>query len=361
MQFCTIGYRNFRNLKDDRIATGARQVVLVGENGQGKTNFLEAIYVLCYGSSFRVNNARQMICYGKEDFSLSAQVETEKGLYERILVSFDGTKRRIHLDGKEIHDRKELIIRFPCIAFTHDDIEFIRGTPEDRRKFFDQTMSLCNPLFFDDLRQYRFILRQRNAAIRQQYHSLIPLYDEQLAEVGIGIQRERARVVEEFNEIFPTLYRSVMQTDTDIHLVYRPSWANCRTLEDVHQKLKQNRERDLNLQTTTSGIHRDQFIIMENAANFAYRGSTGQMRLVSLLFRLMQIRFYKEKAKKDPIVLLDDVLLELDIAKRQSFLDQLQGYSQAFFTFLPEERYFSEIASPESIRYHVQSGRLFAS
>ncbi len=356
MKFRSLGFHNFRNLTDSLIPTDTKHVVLVGNNGQGKTNFLEALYVLCYGSSFRSINLRDMCTHGKKNFSLSAIVETDDGSNQQILLRYGEGKREIRIDGKEIRDRRDLIYNIPCIVFSHDDIEFIRGTPESRRRFFDQTMSLYNPLFFDDLRRYRVVLKQRNAAIKENYSTLLPVYDTQLATFGMAIQKQRKLAVEEFNTIFSTLYATVAQDNSAMRIVYKPSWDDCETVADAEDKLKNTLERDMKLQATASGIHRDQFMVMDDKVNFALSGSTGQMRLASLIFRIVQIDTYRKKTGKKPILLIDDVLLELDITKRGLFLDQLGGYSQAFFTFLPEERYFSQLGDTAGLTYSVENG-----
>jgi DNA replication and repair protein RecF len=356
MRFRSLGFRHFRNLEDSLVPVDYSKIILVGENGQGKTNFLEALYVLCYGSSFRALNTRELIKHGEKEFALSAVVETDDGYNQQISFRFCEGKREILIDGREIRDRKELIYNIPCIVFSHDDIEFIRGTPENRRRFFDQTMSLYNPIFFDDLRRYRAILKQRNAAIKENYRSLIPLYDAQIAKLGFQIQQERIKAVKDFNEIFPSLYKIVSQSKVNLHIVYRPSWGECKSVEDICKKLEKTLDRDLKLQTTGSGIHRDQFIVMQDNENFALCGSTGQLRLASLIFRIAQVNSYRLKTGKNPVLLMDDVLLELDVTKRGLFLEQLGGYSQAFFTFLPDEHYFTGLADKDTLTYAVANG-----
>ncbi len=357
MKFISVGFRQFRNLEETLLPTDARRVLLVGENGQGKTNFLEAVYTLCYGSSFRSVPLNTLCHHGFTSATLSAAVESDEGYRQTISFSYADKKRIIRIDGKEIKDRKDLIYTIPCIIFSHDDIEFIRGTPEDRRRFFDQTMSMYDPLFFDDLRQYRLILKQRNKAIKEDYLSLLPVYNEKIAEVGLRIQQKRKETVDEFNEMFTPLYRKVSGLDTELSILYKPSWKHCESEQDIIDKLERSLHQDTRMQTTVSGIHRDQFIAMENSSQFSLSGSTGQMRLASLIFRVAQMNTFKNKSGREPVILLDDVLLELDIEKRGLFLDLLQGYSQAFFTFLPKESYFKDEGASESLVYSVQNGR----
>ncbi len=340
MRFIRVKIDNFRNISSASVSTAAEDIVLTGSNGQGKTNFLEAVYILCYGSSFRTNHIKEAVRHGEAGFSLSAEFENEHGEIERISTSFYDSKRRIVIDGKEISDRKELIYHFPCIAFIHDDIEFIKGEPEMRRRFFDQMMSLHSPIFFDNTRSYRMLLAQRNAALRTE-PSLIHLYDERLASIGLDIMADRASAVYEFNTIFPELFRKISGTDMDIEIKYQPSW-NMTDKDEIIRYLESTEERDMKMMNTTSGIHRDRFSVMCGSIPFSSIGSTGQIRLCSILFRISEAAYFRSMTGRKPILLIDDVLLELDDRKRSMLLDHLAGYSQAFYTFLPRESYFGD-------------------
>jgi DNA replication and repair protein RecF len=357
MKFRSLGFHNFRNLEDSLIPTEAKHIVLVGNNGQGKTNFLEAIYLLCYGSSFRSVSLNDICRHTEKSFSLTAVVEDEDATNQNLFLRYTDGKREIRIDGKEIRDRRDLIYNIPCIVFSHDDIEFIRGTPESRRRFFDQTLSLYDPLYFDDLRKYRALLKQRNATIKEEYTSLLDLYNLQLAEVGYAIQTRRKEAVEEFNTIFTPLYNKISRSEGEMKIVYKPSWDECNSPAEIVERLERSLTRDLKQQTTTSGIHRDQFTLMDGRVNFSTSGSTGQMRLASLIFRIVQIETYRKRGKKSPILLIDDVLLEMDVERRGEFLKELSGYSQAFFTFLPEEHYFAHLDNSSALIYEVEEGR----
>lgn len=354
MKFRKVSLSNFRNISSASLETDAEDIVLTGMNGQGKTNFLEAIYILCYGSSFRTSHLKQAVMHGEEGFTLSADFENEYGETERITTSFYEGKRKILLDGKEITDRKELIYRFPCIAFTHEDIDFIKGEPDTRRRFFDQMMSLHSPLFFDNSRSYRIMLMQRNAAIKTN-PSLIHLYDERLASIGLDIMAARAAAIYDFNKIFPELFRNISGTDMELEIKYQPSWSDMTEKDEIVSYLESTEERDLKMSCTTSGIHRDRFSVMYGGIPFSSIGSTGQIRLCSLLFRISESIYFSRMTGRKPVILLDDVLLELDDRKRSLLLSELSGYSQAFYTFLPREKYFDE--GKKADFFAVENGR----
>ena len=133
MQIKSIKYYNFRNIKDGIVPFSGDDIILEGINGQGKTNILESVYTVCYGNSFRTVNSRDMIKIPAREMSLYARLEEDDETYD-VIFSLEQGKRRISVNGREIRDRKDLIYLFPCIVFTHEDIDFIKGEPENRRK-----------------------------------------------------------------------------------------------------------------------------------------------------------------------------------------------------------------------------------
>ncbi len=356
MRFEKIRISNFRNISSQVVDIDAEDIVLIGDNAQGKTNFLEALYTLCYGSSFKTPNLREAIRHGEQSFLLEATFINDYEERQYVMFSFENGKRNIEIDGKRIQDRKELIYQFPCIVFSHEDIEFLKGEPETRRKFFDQMMSLSNPSFLDDMRLYRNILAKRNAAIKIGDRSMITLYDGRLAKYGLEIMREREKAVDEFNSVFPSLFSVVSGGKDDLYIHYQKSWADADSEEYIISILSDSLDRDIKMQTTTSGIHRDRFSVKDGNGIFNQTGSTGQLRLCSLIFRIVEARMFEISTGKKPILLFDDVLLELDDRKRSLFLNQIDSYSQAFFTFLPRENYFDD-NHRKPLCYNVMDGK----
>ncbi len=356
MRFLNIKGSSFRNLNlKETLNLNEKQIILVGKNGQGKTNLLEALYFLCYGSSFRTTNIKELLTYKEKSLFLKAEFLTDKEEKRNISIKVVNNKREIKLDDKIIYDRKQLIYNIPCIVFSHDDIAFITGTPQSRRKYFNQTMSMYNPVFFDDLRYYNKILKQRNALLKSSDFSLLDVYDYNLAKYGFLIMEERKKAIEEMNPLFTSLYKNVSDID-NVVLEYKSSWDNCESEEEIIDNLKANRERDIKFSVSNVGIHRDRFSVITENGELSAVGSTGQQRLASLALRATQCKYFKLKTKKEPILLVDDVLLELDHEKRNKFLSLFNDYSQAFFTFLPNEKYFNKIDLDSSIVYNIEKG-----
>lgn len=355
MSFSQIRTLNFRNLENNVIDLQAPEVFLVGENGQGKTNFLEAVYTLCYGNSFRTHVGGHMIMGDEDSMGLLGQYSNREQP-DTIRFTYAKKKKTISINDKPVKDRKELIQRFPCIVFCHDDIQFVNGPPDRRRWFLNQTMSLFDPLFVDLLRKYNLVLLNRNTALKQKVYDLLDVYDHQLSEMGVLLQSQRDKTIVEFNKTFTELYKDIAGIDGDVSIQYRPNWPADGGIEEAQTALSEGRRKDIVMGTTTSGPHRDNFLFRYKRQNFVHIASTGQQRLLSLILRVAQAHFFHSKTGRSPLLLLDDVLLELDLGKRKKFVRLMPPYRQAFFTFLPDEPY-TDYAGKETLFYRVQNGR----
>lgn len=363
MGFESIYPYNFRNLDAEKISITKPIVFLVGDNGQGKTNFLEAIYCSCFGSSFRTKNNSLLLKKESNEMSIIGIYARDNGEMITTAVKIKGKKKEILLNGKKIDDRKELIENIPCIIFCHDDIDFIKGNPEQKRFFFNQTMSLNDVSFIDVLRKYNKILRMRNVQLKEKNRENIEIYDIQLAELGLIIQEKRNITCSEFNKTFHSIYTKmykILEGDEDepISIHYTPSWNMNAKYEDIIKKLAENCRSDMELGFTHTGPHRDKFYFKKNKRNYALTASTGQMRLAALVLRVAQAEFFTAKTGKKPVLLLDDVLLELDGNKKTAFISSLPKFEQAFFTFLPEERYDRFYKKEDVQIFTVENGNI---
>jgi DNA replication and repair protein RecF len=359
----------FRNLSDAVVETAAKNIFLVGENGQGKTNFLEALYFCSYASSFRRARDSDIAQNEKKDFSASITTAkpasgqpVEKSTLGDVLVKFEKSKKSVFIDGKKKEDRKELLSVVPCVVFCHEDMEFVAGSPERCRWFFDQALSLYDLVYLDDLRGYRRVLKSRNSVLRdnRQGHngSLEPLLDaldQQAALYGVRLMEKRETAAQLFSGVFSQLFEQVANI-TGMAVLYNPSWKAC-CVDEAIALLRKRRTADLAAGISLSGPHRDRYVFTLDGRDFAGNASTGQRRLLALLLRVAQARRYRETTGGNPILLLDDVLLEMDGEKRRRFLAALPDYNQAFYTFLPEEP-FQHYRTGDTLVYYVKQGRI---
>ncbi len=364
MGFTSVQLYNFRNLVNGEIDTNGPEVFLVGENGQGKSNFLEAVYLLCFGSSFRTRNNRLLVRKEEKEMSLRGRfsLPPEEDLMTELKMR-EGQKE-IFLNGKKIGDRKELITTIPCIIFSHEDISYINGPPDTRRRFINQTMTLFNPLFIDTLRSYTKVLKMRNSELKNPRGTPLEIYDHQLADLGIDLQQARSRAIDEFNETFQEIHRRVEGeagrngSPEPVRMTYRPSWKKIGKTGDVTAVLEAAREQDRELGFTRYGPHRDRIVFTRSGRDYSQTASTGQLRLLSLALKAAQAAFFHAKTGRDPVLLLDDVLLELDGERKKAFVQVLPRYEQAFFTFLPDEHYHRFYQREGTLVYTVKEGRI---
>lgn len=358
MPFSSVKLASFRNLIDAEIDTTADRVFLVGDNGQGKTNFLEAIYYLSFGNSFRGSVDTEVARRGSSEFYITgiARSSKEKALTDAICVRWKEKSKTISVNEKPIRDRKDLVELNPAVVFCHEDFSFAAGDPERRRFFFDQSASLVSAGYIDILRDYKRILKQRNAALKDRQRELLDLLDIQFAAKGIELMTERSRLQTALDEGFASRFEAVSQLGMEVRIGYRPNWPNGKDVTSILGHLLRKREDDLAVGTSLSGPHRDRWSFISSGRDFAGTASTGQLRLLSLTLRMMQAEYYSRATGRLPVILMDDVLLELDGGKRQRFLELLPESGQAFFTFLPGEPW-EEYKTGSTMVYEVRDGR----
>lgn len=356
MPFLYQKFYNFRNIKNDTIDLSPKEIFFVGENGQGKSNILESLYYSAYGISFRTHVDSQIVKKGEKDFSINSVYNDESNI-QKISIIYENNKKRIEKNNKKITDRKELINTIPCILFSHDDMRFATGEPECRRFFIDQSLTLYDSTYIDDLRNYKKILKSRNLVLKNHEYDMLDIYDSQLAKFGLTIQLKRKKTIFEFNEIFGRIFEEISGIG-GVSICYHPSWKAENVNPDfdyILNHLHQNREKDKTFETTLSGPHRDRIDFVLNHHLFITTASTGQCRLISLILRVAQAIYYSRSVGKDPVLLMDDVLLELDPNKRAKITALLPEYDQLFCTFLPGEPY-ERYKKEETKIYKINQG-----
>ncbi len=356
----------FRNLQPLHLDSLERQdcVFLIGENGQGKTNLLEAIYLLCFGGSFRTRQDADLIRSGTDQgvvggsFVLDAHTASGGAWHREVAVRLRKDRpREIRVDGSRVADRAEVVGAVPCILFCHDDLRAVDGPPAELRRFFDQTAALSDPGALSALRRYRRVLMERNALLRgAPSDDLLDVYDRQLIEAGLVIGAQRSDLVGDYAGRFAAIFHRVTESDVAVSIGYQPSWSSAAP-DEVAAQMRSARARDHALQTTTTGPHRDRFPLRIDGLSFRRYASTGQKRLASLALRAAQAARVAERSRPAPLLLLDDVLLELDARKRERFLAALPTADQRFFTFLPDEPFDRYEIGP-TLRITVRDGSL---
>ena len=355
MPFLYQTFYNFRNIKNDTLDLSNKEVFFVGENGQGKSNILESLYYAAYGISFRTHTDSQIVKEGQKDFSINSLYQKDENNAVRISIIFENGKKRIEKNSKKIQDRKELINTVPCILFCHDDMRFATGEPEARRFFIDQSLTLYDSMYIDDMRNYKKVLKSRNQVLKNHEYDMLDVYDQQLVLYGIVIQEKRKKAIFMFNEIFGRLFEEVTGIQ-GVTINYDPSWKNFfPASQDLLSHLVSRRDQDKLLETSMSGPHRDKINFVKDGKPFVQTASTGQCRLISLILRVAQSVYYTRATSLKPVLLMDDVLLELDPDKRTKITSLLPEYNQLFCTFLPGEPYERYMRDTTRV-YNIEKG-----
>jgi DNA replication and repair protein RecF len=199
------------------------------------------------------------------------------------------------------------------------------------------------------------ILKQRNAAVKSRDMDMLEIYDGEFVSAGLELSRRRREITEEFSGFFFRLFQEISGLTVPMRIKYLPSWRTGDP-EETLCRLKKKRDTDILFSTSTSGPHRDKFAFMYGEKEFSVTASTGQIRLASLILKMAQASFFTARSGRSPVLLLDDVLLEMDPERRGRFISRLPAYEQAFFTFLPDERYAAYIKHATLV-YSVKDGR----
>jgi len=349
------GFYHFRNLDDGEINTSSRQVFFIGKNGQGKTNLLEALYVLLIGSSFRVRKDLLLAKSGNNEWGVRGIVK-EPSQTIKVKTQFQEGNKSFFIDENPIKERRQLLALQPVVIFSHEDFLLVSGPAEERRRFFDQTLIMMNEDYLESWRRYQKILRDRNLSLRQGVsNALLEVYEFQLAQEALILCKERADVQKIFSPRFEEVFFYVSQIEKRVALRYHSDFKSLE-LEAILTSYRQNRERDRDLGYTRNGPHRDRWYLDWGEDSFQETASTGQIRLASLCLKAVQAEMVIQAKKRRSIFLLDDVLLELDTEKRTRFSDALPDYEQAFYTFLPGQNEYQFTREDYTI-YDIQEGK----
>ncbi|UPA13279.1 DNA replication/repair protein RecF [Borrelia turicatae] len=348
-----VEFFNFKNIENRVINFDFNNIYFCGENGSGKTNILDAIYCLAFASSFLVRTDRELITYGKTEFYLKCFYNTE-GKAGEIGLSLRNGKKEIKVNNSIVKDRKNLILNIPSVIFSNYDTDFIIGAPAKKRWFFDQAISLVSLSYLDSLRKYRKILQQRNLILRQGNKDLLKVYNETFVDFAFEITKMRENFIKHFYEFFKYYYSFIFDVSYSLEIKYLPS-VKCSKRDEFLQTLLLKEQDELYSESTLIGPHRDLYEILSGERVFTHHSSTGQIRALALIYRLIQVIMFNKQFGIAPILLFDDVFLELDSMRRKRIFDILPKDSQCFFTFLDD--CYDIKQDSKFIVYRIKNGR----
>ena len=330
-------FRNYDNLKID-FSSGTN--ILYGDNAQGKTNILEAIYVSATTKSHKGSKDKEIINFGKEEAHIRTILEKDNAEYRVDMHLRKNKSKGIAIDGQKIKRASDLIGRLNVVFFSPEDLSIIKNGPSERRRFMDMELSQLDHIYLNSLSKYNKLVVERNKVLKDLFEKpensvLLDVQDKQLCEYGSVIIKAREKFIKELNEIISPIHEKLTGGKELLSVYYEPNVS----FEEFEKKLSASRKKDMYAKQTTIGPHKDDFSFIVKKAQDPEKegidirkyGSQGQQRTASLSLKLSEIEIVKKSKKDNPVLLLDDVLSELD-SNRQNYLLNTIGDIQTIIT-----------------------------
>lgn len=383
MKINSIILENFRNYKNLELNFDDSRNIIIGENAQGKTNLIEAIYMTAFAKSFRTSNSAEMVMFGEQSGRVSTDItseDLEKNI--NIVIRSDG-KKMIRKDGKALRKTTDLLNNVVVIIFSPEDLRIIKDSPERRRSFINRELSQIRPRYYEVFRNYNEALKQKNAILkgyfnikkktftradnislndlsktgallreelasanmpgggrnqydnsRQYNEEMLDVFDRQLADNGYEIIRFRKEFIEMLSEEAGEIMNKISGGRETLRIEYKTACdfiTSTEGREILYKQFYHNRDRDIYNGYATIGPHRDDIEFFINGKDARKYGSQGQQRTIALSLKLAEIRIARQLLGEAPVLLLDDVLSELDLDRQRFLVSEIDDV-QLFIT-----------------------------
>lgn len=368
MKLTELQLDNFRNYADLTLKFNDGLTILTGENAQGKTNLLEAIFLLSLAKSHRTNHDQEMIQWDQDQAVIKAIIETKH--YEFPLELVLNKKGKIakfnHIEQAKL---SHFIGKFNVVLFAPEDLQLIKGAPSLRRKFIDVELGQSHPVYLQELLNYQRILKQRNSYLKQYGRTskfdaiYFDILTEQLIEKATLVITYRLNFIEALETIAQGIHLELSNQRDQLNITYESSsskldYTKPETLAvQLGEVFKGALQREKDQGTTVYGPHRDDIAFQLNGRKLQFYGSQGQQRTTVLSLKLAELELIKQMTGEYPILLLDDVLSELDDARQHILMSHIEKKVQTFLTTASLEGIQTHSVQHAEILY-VQQGRV---
>lgn len=347
---------SFRNAETAQYTFGNGLIFITGNNGAGKTTILEAIGLTSFLRSFRFALDREMIRFGATFYRIETGFSVGSTKH-RLSIAFgrnaedvaSAPVKKYTFDGRTNTRAADVIGRIPTVVLSPDDLRIIAGDHAERRRFLDLLLSMLYPAYFTALQQYQRALKLRSQSLKARPdEGVLAAIDREIAAAGTHILQKRRQFIPEFTTPFNENISGISAGKDAWKIDYQGDTRAVNTVDDYMAMLRERRANDLRLRQTTAGIHRDRIFFLAGVsahgvpATFAEGtapvpdirtvGSQGQKRTAALALKMAQFNYMQAKLGLRPVLLIDDVLNELDLGRRASFVDFLGNVGQVFFT-----------------------------
>jgi len=331
--------------------------IFYGDNAQGKTNILEAVYLSGTTKSHRGTKDKDMIQFGANESHIETIVEKNGIKYQIDMHLKKNSPKGIAINKIPIRKASELFGIINIVFFSPEDLNIIKNGPGERRRFIDLELSQLDKVYLNNLSNYNRIVNQRNHLLKEiDYNKgaleTLDIWDMQLIQYGNKIVERRQKFIEEINKIISNIHKKLTGNREDIKIVYEPSNGAL----SFEQALLKNKEKDLRIKSTSVGPHRDDIAFLVSDIDIRKYGSQGQQRTAALSLKLSEIELVKQSIHDTPVLLLDDVLSELDKHRQNYLLDSIHDI-QTLITCTGVDEFVNHRFSINKV-FHVQNGQV---
>ncbi|MGM7684014.1 DNA replication/repair protein RecF [Cytobacillus sp. Hm23] len=363
-----LALKNYRNYKSVQVTFENKVNVILGENAQGKTNVMEAIFVLAMVKSHRTSNDKDLIRWDEEYAKIEGRIHKNNGILPlQLVISKKGKKAKYnHIEQQKL---SQYVGNMNIVMFAPEDLHLVKGSPQVRRRFINMEIGQVSPLYLHDLNQYQKILQQRNHYLkklqlnRSKSDPMLDVLTEQLVEAAAKILIKRYEFLELLQKWAEPIHRGISRGLESLQIDYKPSVdvsedvSLSKMVKSLTEKFVKIKEKEIERGMTLAGPHRDDLAFYVNGKDVQTFGSQGQQRTTALSLKLAEIELIYAETGEYPILLLDDVLSELDDYRQSHLLNTIKGKVQTFVTTTSVDG-LDHSTLDEASTYQVVSGEL---
>ncbi|WP_269526782.1 DNA replication/repair protein RecF [Coraliomargarita parva] len=319
MRFLQLRLQQFRNIDFAELDLSSSRSFLLGANGQGKSNLLEALGLITALRSFRTQSLTALPQQGGPGYAVVYSVEHEQQGRTEVELQSARAGRTVSVDGEKISRLGDFIGRFPVVPLSSGDLMLLRGSPTERRRFLDLTLSAVDPAYYHALRRYHRGVAERNRLLKQNGSAAeLSAFEAEIAPQAVALARRREQGFEALRRVLTCVYEGIAEADEGPEMVFQAS-DSCESEDAVAAMLRNSRKRDAIVGSTQKGPHRDDFALRLRVGGAREYASDGQQRGLCVALRIAQARFFHERLGVQPVILADDVLGELDPHRKAGF------------------------------------------
>ena len=361
----TLDIQNFRNYTSLKLDLNDKLNIIYGQNGQGKTNLLESIYILGCTNSHRSFTSDNLIKSGEEKAMIKGKLI--KDISYNLEIDLTKSKKQVKIDDKAVNKLTDYIEKMNVIIFSSEDLDLIKGSPLERRKYFNLELSQLSINYYSALTDFNKLLKLRNEYLKE-LNSNVPIdlnymhsLNDYLVNKSIFIYQMRNKFVEKLNKICPPIYEEIADIK-GFNIKYHPSIEvenfDKETLRNaLYDAYNNHLEKEMHLKSTLYGPHRDDFSFNIENNNLREFGSQGQQKMAVIALKLSEIEVFKDFKQTSPIILLDDVFSDLDNIKKNNLLKHIKGDMQVIITTTDLDSIDKKLLNQAKL-IHIENGQI---